>query len=361
MFFAIAAVLISGCADKVTSPHQGAIDGRVAIDGGNSGDSSTSAGYTGGFGGAGGGAGKGGQGGAGGSGGGAGASGGGGSTVDSGANDGGAGGSGGGAGASGGGGSTTDGGANDSDAGSCDKTTCENSGFSCCGNQCVNLDNDINNCGSCGNQCQGAAPYCGSGVCSKPPCNGAACTSGYCCGDACCTGGQLCCNVPGPVETLYPSCTAPSDAGTCPRGCKLCVCASPDTPIATPEGDRSMALIEAGDLVYSLNHGRIEAVPVLRTIRTAVSNHRVKRVALANGSVLEISAGHPTADGRTFADLQTGDLLGGVELLDIASVEYSYPFTYDILPDSDTGTYLAGGALIGSTLTDRASSACIDR
>ena len=26
------------------------------------------------------------------------------------------------------------------------------------------------------------------------------------------------------------------------------------------------------------------------------------------------------------------------------------PFTYDILPDSDSGTYFAGGTLIGSTL-----------
>ena len=30
--------------------------------------------------------------------------------------------------------------------------------------------------------------------------------------------------------------------------------------------------------------------------------------------------------------------------------------TYDILPDSDTGAYFAGGLLIGSTLTDTATT-----
>jgi hypothetical protein len=31
-------------------------------------------------------------------------------------------------------------------------------------------------------------------------------------------------------------------------------------------------------------------------------------------------------------------------------VPYEHPFTYDILPASSTGTYIAGGKLIGSTL-----------
>jgi hypothetical protein len=39
-------------------------------------------------------------------------------------------------------------------------------------------------------------------------------------------------------------------------------------------------------------------------------------------------------------------------------VPYEHPFTYDILPDSDTGAYFAGGLLIGSTLADEATYAC---
>jgi len=32
-------------------------------------------------------------------------------------------------------------------------------------------------------------------------------------------------------------------------------------------------------------------------------------------------------------------------------VGYAEPFTYDILPESDSGMYFAGGVLIGSTLS----------
>ncbi len=88
-------------------------------------------------------------------------------------------------------------------------------------------------------------------------------------------------------------------------GCApLCECASPDTAIATPHGERTIASLVPGDEVYSVNNGAIVAVPVLQVSRKAVTQHHVRRIRLANGAVLEISAGHPTADGRTFADLR---------------------------------------------------------
>ena len=65
---------------------------------------------------------------------------------------------------------------------------------------------------------------------------------------------------------------------------------------------------------------------------------------------LEISAGHPTADGRTFGDLRAGGQLDSHEIISVEVVPYTYPFTYDVLPGSKTGTYFAGGALVGSTL-----------
>jgi hypothetical protein len=73
-------------------------------------------------------------------------------------------------------------------------------------------------------------------------------------------------------------------------------------------------------------------------------------VTLADGTELRISAPHPTADGRTFGALHAGDSLDGRPVVSAELVPYAEPFTYDILPDSDTGTYFAGGALIGSTL-----------
>jgi hypothetical protein len=43
-----------------------------------------------------------------------------------------------------------------------------------------------------------------------------------------------------------------------------------------------------------------------------------------------------------------------VEILSARSVPYAHDRTFDILPDSDTGTYYAGGVLIGSTLAQSA-------
>jgi hypothetical protein len=138
--------------------------------------------------------------------------------------------------------------------------------------------------------------------------------------------------------------------GTCDKGCPACVCASPGTPIATPQGERPIADLAIGDLVYSVDHDAVVAVPVLRVNRTPVHDHRVVRVALASGAVLEISAPHPTADGRTFGDLHAGDVLDHLTVTSVEVIPYTHPFTYDILPASATHTYFAGGALIGSTL-----------
>ena len=63
-------------------------------------------------------------------------------------------------------------------------------------------------------------------------------------------------------------------------------------------------------------------------------------------------SGHPTADGRSFADLRAGAKLDGVTITSATSIPYAADFTYDILPTSDTGTYFAAGLLIGSTLKE---------
>lgn len=128
------------------------------------------------------------------------------------------------------------------------------------------------------------------------------------------------------------------------------VCASPDTPIATPEGDRPIADLKPGDLVYSENNGALAAVPLLKTTRRAAFNHFVVHLVTKAGAVLDISAPHPTADGRTFAELKLGDVLDGDPIVVRELVPYRYAYTYDILPASSTGTYVASGRLIGSTL-----------
>jgi hypothetical protein len=222
-------------------------------------------------------------------------------------------------------------------------------GFKCCGNLCSNLTNDILNCGSCGQACPGPNPYCNSGTCGTPPCQGNTCGGmGACCGGQCCGAGQLCCMV-----NLGPSvlgCFDPVD-GTCPTGCAACACAAPTTPIATPLGERPIAELKVGDWVYSVDHNQLRPVPIKRINRQAVPpTHTMVQVRLASGRTLTISPLHPTADGRTFRDLARGRLLDGVAVVEARVVAYHQPYTYDILPDSDSGAYFAAGVLVGSTL-----------
>jgi len=228
-------------------------------------------------------------------------------------------------------------------------------GFKCCSGFCVNSGNDILNCGTCGNTCGGAHPYCANGTCQTNwPCTlvGAACDVGStCCGGSCCTGTQICCTV-----TIGPSVTGCYEPvnGTCPTGCANCNCAAPTTPIATPVGDRPIADLKVGDLVYSIDRGLLAVVPIKVVHRQPVTgNHRIVELKLAHGATLRISTRHPTADGRQFANLGPGDLVDGVRVIGARLVDYDQPFTYDILPDSDSGAYFAGGTLIGSTLSDR--------
>jgi hypothetical protein len=161
----------------------------------------------------------------------------------------------------------------------------------------------------------------------------------------------------GPISELdsgsLSGCCACGDDGLCSSPC---TCASPDTPIATPLGERPIASLAVGDLVMSIDHGRMVSVPVREIHHTPVLHHRVIEVVLRDGPTLRISAAHPTADGRFFGELRAGEWLGGREVTSAKVVPYAFDATYDILPDSDTGTYFAGGALIGSTLTRHASN-----
>ncbi len=102
--------------------------------------------------------------------------------------------------------------------------------------------------------------------------------------------------------------------------------------------------------MYSVDHDAIRAVVVARVRRQPVVAHHVVRVKTSDGRTLEISAPHPTADGRTFGDLRAGATLDGQPLESVEIVPYAHEFTYDILPASDTGTYYAAGMQIGSTL-----------
>lgn len=173
------------------------------------------------------------------------------------------------------------------------------------------------------------------------------------------TGGEAC-----PVENTCViveggPCEAPGGPlgnGCCACGAddrcaSYCRCAAPETPVATPTGERALAELRAGDLVFSVDGGEVVAVPVLEVSKVpAPADHAVVRLRLTGGRTLEMSPGHPTADGRTFAALGPGARLGAATVVAAERVAYGRAFTHDILPDSDSGAYFAAGALVGSTL-----------
>jgi hypothetical protein len=213
----------------------------------------------------------------------------------------------------------------------------------------VNTNNDILNCGGCNKPCAGPDPYCAAGTCGTPPCGTTACIGTTCCGTQCCSAGQLCCFIevgPGSLQCSNPV------LGTCPQGCiGGCPCTAPTTPVATPSGARPIADLRPGDLVYSVDRGAFVVVPIKLVHRTPVApTHEVVEVKLAHGAILNVTPDHPTADGRRFADLAPGDRLDGVRVDAVRVVRYGQAFTHDILPDSDSGSYVAGGVLIGSAL-----------
>jgi hypothetical protein len=157
-----------------------------------------------------------------------------------------------------------------------------------------------------------------------------------------CSDGTQCVAASGPAA----SGECRGDDGTC-FGCR---CAAPDTAIATPGGERPIANLRPGDLVYSVDGEEIRAVPIVRINRTPVANHRVLQVTFDNGRSIEMTAGHPLADGRPLSSLRPGTELTGGIVVAVTSIPYAHDATYDILPLSTSGAYFASGVLVGSTL-----------
>ncbi len=246
-----------------------------------------------------------------------------------------------------------------------------NSGVTCGGKICTSAEYCCgpSECGVCANLLSGpacpiACPASNCGPLGQP-----------------CQTGEICLEITvtaGPTQTTSSSCvTNPCGAPTLDCSCagNICqntrsittcsqaipsqgslvcmgggVCAAPDTPIATPEGNVPIADLRPGDMVYSSDNGAIVAVPLLRVTQRPVKNHVVVQLRTKQGHLLNISAPHPTADGRLFADLKVGDSLDGEAIVSRELVAYQFAYTYDILPASSTGTYVANGLLIGSTL-----------
>lgn len=131
-------------------------------------------------------------------------------------------------------------------------------------------------------------------------------------------------------------------------GCPVPICCSPHTMILTPKGQVDIENIKRGDYVIS---DRGEPAIVVKTSKVKVYNHKVVEVKLNDGTVLEISPGHPIGPGSIkFGSLKPGYKLDGRIVESAKLIPYKYSYTHDILPYSLTGNYYANGVLIGSSL-----------
>lgn len=130
------------------------------------------------------------------------------------------------------------------------------------------------------------------------------------------------------------------------------ICLSEGTRIATPQGDRFVEDLQAGDMVFSQDEkGNKIVVPIAETTRTETPlNHMIIDLTLEDGKEVKASPHHPLADGREIGSIEVGDMVDGSIVRTVSQEAYKKPYTYDILPESDTGTYWADGILLSSTL-----------
>jgi hypothetical protein len=129
------------------------------------------------------------------------------------------------------------------------------------------------------------------------------------------------------------------------------ICLAAEDSIATPNGPVRVSQLRPGMTVWTLNAAgsRVAAPALLVGHRPAPPGQQVVRLTLSDGRVVEVSPGHPTADGRHVGELKLGDLLDGGRISDVQRIPYAGD-TWDLLPDSESGTYWANGVLLGSTL-----------
>ena len=138
----------------------------------------------------------------------------------------------------------------------------------------------------------------------------------------------------------------PSGQPPCP------ICLARGTRVATPSGEIAVEDLRLGDVVWTLDAaGARIAAPLLETGSTPVpTTHRVVKLRLSDGRAVNVSPGHPTADGRKVGDLVAGDIYDGAVVASAELSPYAGGATFDVLPAGATGVYWANGVLLGSTL-----------
>ena len=137
------------------------------------------------------------------------------------------------------------------------------------------------------------------------------------------------------------------------RSNRLCpICLAKNTLIDTPHGSIPVQDLEKGKDVWTIDTfgNRVLGV-VIETSKTKVPfGHKMVALIMEDGRTLYVSPLHPTTDGHTARDLIAGDFYDNARIVSALRVSYNEKYTYDILPDGDTGFYFANGIIFDSTL-----------
>lgn len=134
------------------------------------------------------------------------------------------------------------------------------------------------------------------------------------------------------------------------HGCPRCLDAA--VGIATPDGEKAVASLVAGDLVFTEDaRGKRVVAPIVRVVRVGVpASHRVLMVRLEDGRSVRVSAQHPLAEDGIVGKIDVGASLDGSTVIERRLVVPTSNATWDILPAGETGHYWANGVRLGSTL-----------
>lgn len=195
---------------------------------------------------------------------------------------------------------------------------------------------------------------CHANICTKP-------VSQTCTGlqDESCPAGYQCIQACGPPvvqrDDLTPPhyyCEIDEIAQKPPKERNCPICLASNTQISTPTGMINVKNISVGIRVFSVNKkGEKIISAILKISHTkAPKTHRVVHLVLADKREAWISPNHLTTQDLPIGELRAGDMYDGSKVTLAQLVPYKETYTYDILPDSDTGFYWANGILLKSTL-----------
>lgn len=132
-----------------------------------------------------------------------------------------------------------------------------------------------------------------------------------------------------------------------------CKCLPEFAKVSCPRGEVNINELNTGDTVWTKNKdGKKIAMPVLIANKVAVSDaHLMVHIDLADGRNIQVTAGHPSSvNDKIMGDFEIGDYCDGSIIVNKYEMIYSEKFTYDILPEGETGFYWINGILLGSTL-----------